>query len=90
LQEADNVAKPQIWRIKMTTPASVLFWGMDPSYVEFWRDMRSLAFGEVPDYDRMKKRFVDCWMRDGYGESPGEVDWCAVIDQLLEKKLHHN
>jgi hypothetical protein len=69
----------------MATPASVLFRDMDSSYVEFWRDVRSLAFGEVPEYDRMKKRFVDCWAREGYGEGPGEVDWFVVVDQLLKK-----
>ena len=73
--------KPQIWRIKMATPASVLFRDMDSSYVEFWKDVRSLAFGEVPDYDGMKKRFVDCWKREGHGGLPGEVDWWTEYEQ---------
>ncbi|KAF8220713.1 hypothetical protein L208DRAFT_1063358, partial [Tricholoma matsutake] len=71
----DTNMRPQLWRIKMATPASILFLDMDSSYVEFWRDVRSLAFGEVPDYDMMKKRFVNCWVRERYGECPGEVNW---------------
>lgn len=78
--------RPQLWRIKMATPASILFLDMDSSYVEFWRDVRSLAFGEVPDYDMMKKRFVNCWVRERYGECPGEVNWWAVYEQSRKKK----
>jgi hypothetical protein len=66
----------------MATPASVLFRDMDASYVEFWRDVRSLAFGEVPDYDGMKRRFVDCWIRKEYEERPGDVDWWAADERL--------
>ena len=76
-----NPVKPQLWRIKMATPASVLFREMDPSYIEFWRDLKSLAFGEVPDYAAMKRRFVECWIKSGFGEYPGELDWWAIYDQ---------
>ena len=67
----------------MATPASVLFRNMDTSYVEFWRDVRGLAFGEMPDYDRMKERFVDYWVRAGYEGCPGEVDWWAAYEKLV-------
>jgi len=77
----DASTRPQLWRVKMATPASVLFRDMDPSYLEFWRDVRSLAFGEVPNYDGMKRRFVDCWVRERYGGFPGEVDWWAAYEE---------
>ncbi|KAK7052100.1 kinase domain-containing protein [Favolaschia claudopus] len=51
---------PHIWRVKIATPASVLFRDMDDCFVEFWKDVKGLAYGEVPDYDKMKNRFVAC------------------------------
>jgi casein kinase I family protein HRR25 len=58
---------------------------MDASYVEFWRDVRSLAFAEVPDYDGMKRRFVDYWIRKGYEELPGEIDWWAADERIRSR-----
>jgi hypothetical protein len=52
---------------------------MDPSFLEFWRDVRSLAFNEEPDYGSLKSLFVQCWERKGFGGSPGEYDWLALF-----------
>ncbi|KAF5386814.1 hypothetical protein D9615_002131 [Tricholomella constricta] len=74
--------QPQLWRIKMSTPASILFEGMDSSFVDFWKDVKGLAFGESPDYDAMRQRFERCWERKSFGGRPGELDWGAVADRL--------
>ncbi|KAF8809322.1 kinase-like protein [Phlegmacium glaucopus] len=71
-----------IWRIKMTTPGSTLFRNMDPSFLEYWKDVRTLAYAEVPDYSFLKSRFVECWERKGFGSSPGEYDWLGLFDRL--------
>ena len=71
-----------IWRIKMSTPGSTLFRDMDTSFLEYWKDVRSLAFNEVPDYCTLKSRFVQCWERKGFGGSPGEYDWMALFIRL--------
>lgn len=66
----------------MSTPGSLLFHGMDPSFLEYWRDVRTLAFGEVPDYCSLKSRFEQCWERNGFGNLPGEYDWLALFKRL--------
>lgn len=71
-----------IWRVKMSTHGSTLFRDMDPSFLEYWQDVRSLAFNEVPEYSPMKSRFVKCWERKGFGGSPGEFDWLALFNRL--------
>jgi hypothetical protein len=57
---------------------------MDPSFLEYWKDVRSLAFSEVPDYSSLKSRFVQCWERKGFGGSPGEYDWVALFKRLVD------
>jgi len=74
------------WRIKMSTPGSTLFRDMDPSFLEYWKDVKALAFGEVPDYNSMKSHFIRCWERRGYANSPGKYDWLALYTRLLEKR----
>ena len=79
-------AKPRAartWCMKMSTPGSTLFRDMDPSFIEYWKDVRSLAFNEVPDYCSLKSRFVQCWERKGFGGSPGEYDWVALFKRLV-------
>ena len=71
-----------IWRKKISTPGSTLFRDMDPSFLEYWKDVRSLAFNEEPDYRSLKFRFVQCWERKGFGGSPGEYDWLALFNRL--------
>ncbi|KAG6826932.1 hypothetical protein H0H92_013872 [Tricholoma furcatifolium] len=70
----------QLWRSKMATPASVLFRNMDPSFIDFWKDIKGLAFGEMPDYDAILQRFEDCWVRNNHGGCPGDVDWSAIVN----------
>jgi len=72
------------WRIKMSTPGSTLFRDMDPSFLEYWKDVRSLAFNEVPDYCSLKSRFVQCWERKGFDGLPGEYDWVALFKKLID------
>jgi hypothetical protein len=67
----------------MSTPASTLFRDMDASFLEYWKEVRSLAFNEVPDYCFLKSRFVQCWERKGFGGSPGEYDWVALYKGLI-------
>jgi hypothetical protein len=62
----------------MATPASVIFRDMDQAFVDFWKDLKGLAFGEVPDYDSMKRRFEDSWRRNGFGDFPGQLDWWEI------------
>ena len=78
-------AKPQdirTWSMKMSTPGSTLFRDMDTSFLEYWKDVRSLAFNEVPDYRTLKSRFVQCWERKGFGGSPGEYNWLGLFKRL--------
>ena len=70
------------WRIKMTTPGSTLFRDMDSSFLEYWKDVRTLAYDEVPDYSCLKSRFAQCWERKGFGNSPGEYDWLTLFNRL--------
>ena len=67
----------------MSTPGSTLFRDMDRSFLEYWKDVRSLAFNEVPDYCTLKSRFVQCWERKGFGGLPGEYDWVALFKGLV-------
>jgi hypothetical protein len=75
-------SQPHIWRRKMATPASVLFSGMDPAYVAFFKDVKGLAFAEMPNYNEMQARFVACWTSRGFQGRPGEVEWTDVWDSL--------
>lgn len=59
-----------MWRIKIATPPSVLFRDMDACFVEFWRDVKALAYAEVPDYDRMRARFVACLGEHEQSDTP--------------------
>ncbi|KAF8957796.1 kinase-like domain-containing protein [Flammula alnicola] len=79
---------PQVWRVKMSTPGSVLFRDMDPSFLGFWKDVKSLAFGEKSDYAFLKSRFVECWTRRGFRGSPGEIDWLALFRDLQLIQQH--
>ena len=73
-----------VWPIKMSTPGSALFRNMDPSFLEYWKDVRSLAFNEVPDYCTLKSRFVQCWERKGFSGLPGEYDWVALFKRTCD------
>ncbi|KAJ7213654.1 kinase-like domain-containing protein [Mycena haematopus] len=72
--------QPQVWRLKIATPASKLFRGMDECFREFWRDVKSLAYGEIPDYERMRARFVMCL--EGHEKACAPRGWWDVWDQF--------
>ncbi|KAJ7100750.1 kinase-like domain-containing protein [Mycena belliarum] len=71
---------PHVWRIKLATPAAVLFRDMDACFLEFWHDVKGLAYAEVPDYDRMRARFAKCLeMQDGDGKAP--LNWWDLWEE---------
>ncbi|KAF9472083.1 kinase-like protein [Pholiota conissans] len=83
----------RIWQIKIATPASVLFRDMDPAFLHFWKDVKSMAFGERPAYARLRGYFVHAWKElelemkyegnlDGVVGRPGEVDWLKFYERL--------
>ncbi|KAJ6630424.1 kinase-like domain-containing protein [Mycena sp. CBHHK59/15] len=52
--------QPHVWHVKTATPSAILFRDMDQCFQEFWKDVKALAYAEVPDYDTMKRRFERC------------------------------
>ena len=71
----------------MATPAQTLFAGMDRAFMEYWRDVRVLAYGEEPDYARLRGHFVSAWEgRQSWVESPGEVDWLKAYSELQSQE----
>ncbi|KAF7324648.1 Protein kinase domain-containing protein [Mycena kentingensis (nom. inval.)] len=73
---------PQLWRIKMATPPSVLFRSMHPSFLAFWRELKGLAYGEVPQYGVMRRRFEEAASAGAKeGGTEAVVDWWAVWDE---------
>ncbi|KAF4614588.1 hypothetical protein D9613_003441 [Agrocybe pediades] len=92
--EKDNVpvnkltppTTPHIWCIKMATPGRVLFRDMDPCFLHYWKDIRSLAFGEKPDYAHLKSLFVECWRTRQLRGDPGEVDWLCLWETGQEER----
>ncbi|KAF5318060.1 hypothetical protein D9619_012086 [Psilocybe cf. subviscida] len=75
-----NHKDDNIWQLKMATPASVLFENMDVCFLKYWKDVKSLAFGEMADYEMLKGHFSECWKRNCFAGSPGEVNW--ALDDL--------
>lgn len=66
----------------MSTPGTVLFGDMNPVYLEFWKDVKMLAFGEIPDYSTMRLRFEECWRSSGFGEgNEGNFDWWGLWER---------
>lgn len=79
LREQQEQHRPQVWRLKMATPASKLFCGMDECFHEFWRDIKALAYGEIPDYDKMRGRFVACL--EDHEKACAPLSWWDLWDQ---------
>lgn len=79
-QKQQQEHHPQMWRLKIATPASKLFRGMDDCFHEFWCDVKALAYGEVPDYEKMRARFADCLEKHEEGCAPR--GWCDIWDQF--------
>lgn len=69
-------------RAKMSTPAATIFRDMDAAFLHFWKDIRSLAFGEKPNYSAMKTRFEDVWRRRAYENQPGKLNWIELLEKL--------
>lgn len=65
----------------MATPAATIFRDMDVAFLHFWKDIRSLAFGEKPNYSAMKTRFEDLWRRRGYENQPGKLNWIELLEK---------
>ncbi|KAJ7018678.1 kinase-like domain-containing protein [Mycena alexandri] len=64
----------------IATPASKIFEGMDACFHEFWRDVKALAYGEVPDYEKLRGRFAVCLQQHEKGCAP--YDWWDIWDQF--------
>lgn len=75
-----------IWQRKERTTTSELFQGMEPVYTWFMREVKVLAFGEVPDYEGMRRAFAEAWKRRGFGGVPGVLDWREVGKALRERR----
>ncbi|KAF7341903.1 Protein kinase domain-containing protein [Mycena sanguinolenta] len=79
-QQQPQQDQPQVWRLKMATPGSKLFRGMDECFHEFWRDVKSLGYGEIPDYEKMRSRFAMCL--EEHEKSCAPRGWWDVWDQF--------
>jgi hypothetical protein len=79
--------QPHIWRRKMITPASTLFAGMNTVYEWFFKEVKALAYAEVPDYDRMRGVFTQCWQQRGFEGEEGSLDWWVLWDSTDETPL---
>ncbi|KAJ7472423.1 kinase-like domain-containing protein [Mycena galericulata] len=71
--------QPHVWRIKIATPATVLFRDMPECFHEFWRDVKALAYAEVPDYDKMRARFTMYLDEHNQGNVP--PGWWDIWEQ---------
>ncbi|KAJ7489188.1 kinase-like domain-containing protein [Mycena latifolia] len=71
--------QPHVWRVKIATPAAVLFREMDACFLEFWRDVKGLAYAEVPDYNKMRARFVACL--EGLEDAKVPVSWWDIWEE---------
>ncbi|KAJ7586382.1 kinase-like domain-containing protein [Mycena floridula] len=71
-----SACRPQLWIIKTCTPGSVLFpaESFHPYFLTFWKEVKALAYGEIPDYDAMIKGFEEA-RRDRGAPS---VDWWCI------------
>ncbi|KAJ7628872.1 kinase-like domain-containing protein [Roridomyces roridus] len=77
--EQQSQLMPQVWRLKMATPPSKLFEGMNECFLEFWRDVKALSYGEIPDYERMRARFAACLQEHEECDAP--VNWWELYKQ---------
>ncbi|KAJ7705596.1 kinase-like domain-containing protein [Mycena rosella] len=77
---AKQQQQPHVWRVKIATPAAVLFRDMDACFHEFWRDVKGLAYAEVPDYDGMRARFSACLMALEEGKAP--ISWWDIWKEV--------
>ncbi|KAJ7621336.1 kinase-like domain-containing protein [Roridomyces roridus] len=73
--------QPHVWRLKTATSASVLFRDMDDCFTEFWRDLKGLGHAEMPDYAKIRGRFVRCLDQVERNSGQGEFGWLDVWDR---------
>ncbi|ETW85014.1 hypothetical protein HETIRDRAFT_414157 [Heterobasidion irregulare TC 32-1] len=75
---------PHIWQLKALTSAKDLFEDMDEAYMHFFKEVKALAFAEVPNYAALKGLFRDAWTRLVPGEVDVSVNWWDVLRRLLK------
>jgi hypothetical protein len=63
---------------------------MDQAFLHYWKDVKSLAFGEVPDYNHLISQFVKCWEVKGINATPGEFDWVSHLKGLKRQGMGHD
>ena len=64
------------------TSAKDLFKEMDEAFMLFFKEVKALAFAEVPNYAALKGLFRDAWTRMVSGEVDIWVDWWDVWERL--------
>jgi casein kinase 1 gamma len=70
---------------KRATPIDVLCEGYPEEFATYLRYVRRLDFFETPDYEYLKKLFIDLFEREGH-QHDGEYDWTGrqqVLHELL-------
>jgi GH43 family beta-xylosidase len=55
---------------------------MDECFHDFWKEVKGLAYAEVPDYDKIRARFAACLEGGDQGEPP--ISWWDIWEQWKE------
>lgn len=82
-----SAPKDNILSDKLCLTGRALFGDLDESFVEWFKDIRRLAWGETPKYDIMIRRFCNAWKSRGFLGEPGEVDWLEIWEDASEIKV---
>lgn len=82
----DREGFDEIKYLKENTPPETLFKGMDPAFLAFFKEVRLLKWGQVPDYNGMKNRFHESWESREFEGRPGEIDWSSIYEDLEAEK----
>jgi hypothetical protein len=67
-----------------STPTDKLCEGLDPVFAELVRWARGLVHGEDPQHARLRARFAAAWVRAGFGDALGHIDWWAEYEPLVQ------
>lgn len=62
---------------KRATPIEILCEGFPEEFATYLRYVRRLDFFETPDYEYLKKLFIDLFHREGFSHD-GVFDWYSV------------
>ncbi|KAF8190588.1 hypothetical protein K438DRAFT_2140863 [Mycena galopus ATCC 62051] len=81
-QQQEQSLQLQVLRLKIAPPAPRLFNGMDECFHGFWCDVKALGYGEIPDYEKMRGRFVLCLEKHEKGCAPPRCGWWDLWDQF--------